>query len=180
MEELTLTTPALLFSAVSLILLAYTNRFLSYAQLVRQLRDRYVENPSDITEASNREFTETVEPDPYNARTGYCKSFSLRSQYVSYLYRTAIIFCLRIRTGTDSVDSLSRRIFPRNTDFHPFTGDLLGNDGEREKQKITRLTIPPIKFYQDTTRQGRMTVKRLPLPTSDLSSILPPSFSIIT
>ena len=52
MEELTLTTPALLFSAVSLILLAYTNRFLSYAQLVRQLRDRYVENPSDITEAT--------------------------------------------------------------------------------------------------------------------------------
>ena len=51
MEELTLTTPALLFSAVSLILLAYTNRFLSYAQLVRQLRDRYMENPSDITEA---------------------------------------------------------------------------------------------------------------------------------
>ena len=51
MEELTLTTPALLFPAVSLILLAYTNRFLSYAQLVRQLRDRYVENPSDITEA---------------------------------------------------------------------------------------------------------------------------------
>ncbi len=47
MEELTLTTPALLFSAVSLILLAYTNRFLSYAQLVRQLRDRYMENPSD-------------------------------------------------------------------------------------------------------------------------------------
>ncbi len=51
MEELTLTTPALLFSAVSLILLAYTNRFLSYAQLVRQLRDRYMENPSNITVA---------------------------------------------------------------------------------------------------------------------------------
>ena len=47
MEELTLTTPALLFSAVSLILLAYTNRFL----LVRQLRDRYMENPTDITVA---------------------------------------------------------------------------------------------------------------------------------
>ena len=50
MEELTLTTPALLFSAVSLILLAYTNRFLSYAQLVRQLRDRYMD-PTDITVA---------------------------------------------------------------------------------------------------------------------------------
>ena len=47
MQELTLTTPALLFSAVSLILLAYTNRFLSYAQLVRQLRDRYLDNPED-------------------------------------------------------------------------------------------------------------------------------------
>ena len=41
MEEFTLTTPALLFSAVSLILLAYTNRFLAYAQLVRTLRERY-------------------------------------------------------------------------------------------------------------------------------------------
>ena len=51
MQELTLTTPALLFSAVSLILLAYTNRFLSYAQLVRQLRDRYLDSPEEITEA---------------------------------------------------------------------------------------------------------------------------------
>ena len=32
--EIDLTTPALLFSAISLIMLAYTNRFLSYAQLV--------------------------------------------------------------------------------------------------------------------------------------------------
>lgn len=51
MEELTLTTPALLFSAVSLILLAYTNRFLSYAQLVRTLKDQYTKNPTTITAA---------------------------------------------------------------------------------------------------------------------------------
>lgn len=51
MEEMTLTTPALLFSAVSLILLAYTNRFLSYAQLVRILKDRYEENPSAVAAA---------------------------------------------------------------------------------------------------------------------------------
>lgn len=179
MEELTLTTPALLFSAVSLILLAYTNRFLSYAQLVRQLRDRYVENPSDITEAQIENLRKRLNLTRTMQGLGIASLF-LCVVSMFLIYRTAIIFCLRIRTGTDSVDSLSRRIFPRNTDFHPFTGDLLGNDGEREKQKITRLTIPPIKFYQDTTRQGRMTVKRLPLPTSDLSSILPPSFSIIT
>ena len=51
MEELTLTTPALLFSAVSLILLAYTNRFLSYAQLVRALKEQYLQQPSHVTRA---------------------------------------------------------------------------------------------------------------------------------
>lgn len=49
MEELTLTTPTLLFSAVSLIMLAYTNRFLSYAQLVRSLKDSYAQDPSEVT-----------------------------------------------------------------------------------------------------------------------------------
>lgn len=51
MKELTLITPTFLFSAVSLILLAYTNRFLSYAQLVRTLKDRYMEDHSAITHA---------------------------------------------------------------------------------------------------------------------------------
>ena len=37
MFELTLTDPALLFSAISLIMLAYTNRFLTYASVVRNL-----------------------------------------------------------------------------------------------------------------------------------------------
>lgn len=48
MEPLTLTTPALLFSAISLILLAYTNRFLTIAQLVRGLHAQYKENPTQI------------------------------------------------------------------------------------------------------------------------------------
>ncbi|MFW5850933.1 MAG: DUF2721 domain-containing protein [Bacteroidota bacterium] len=46
--ELTLTTPALLFSAISLIMLAYTNRFLSYASLVRTLHDKYMQSKSSI------------------------------------------------------------------------------------------------------------------------------------
>lgn len=49
MTELTLSTPSILFSAISLILLAYTNRFLSYAQLVRTLKADYDKNPSTIT-----------------------------------------------------------------------------------------------------------------------------------
>jgi len=43
MEQLTLTTPALLFSAISLIMLAYTNRFLAYAAVGRNLHDKYLE-----------------------------------------------------------------------------------------------------------------------------------------
>ncbi len=39
--ELTLTTPALLFPAISLLMLAYTNRFVVLAQLVRELYHRY-------------------------------------------------------------------------------------------------------------------------------------------
>ena len=51
MNDLTLATPALLFSAVSLIMLAYTNRFLSYAQLVRTLKDQYIRQHSEVTAA---------------------------------------------------------------------------------------------------------------------------------
>ncbi|MBB3189904.1 DUF2721 domain-containing protein [Halomonas cerina] len=36
---MSLTTPALLFPAISLLLLAYTNRFLTLAQLIRKLAD---------------------------------------------------------------------------------------------------------------------------------------------
>ena len=39
--ELTLATPALLFPAISLLLLAFTNRFLALATLIRDLQARY-------------------------------------------------------------------------------------------------------------------------------------------
>jgi hypothetical protein len=43
--ELTLSTPALLFPAISLLLLAYTNRFLTLAALTRELYGRYKAQP---------------------------------------------------------------------------------------------------------------------------------------
>lgn len=43
---LNIETPALLFSATSLILLAYTNRFLTIAQIVRSLKKNYEEHNS--------------------------------------------------------------------------------------------------------------------------------------
>jgi len=39
--DISLTTPALLFPTVSLLMLAYTNRFLTLASIIRKLHDRY-------------------------------------------------------------------------------------------------------------------------------------------
>jgi hypothetical protein len=43
--ELSITTPALLFPAISLLMLAYTNRFLALANLIRNLHDKYKKDP---------------------------------------------------------------------------------------------------------------------------------------
>jgi hypothetical protein len=45
---LDLATPALLFPAISLLLLAYTNRFLSLAALIRSLHERYREGRETV------------------------------------------------------------------------------------------------------------------------------------
>jgi hypothetical protein len=45
--EINITTPALLFPAISLLMLAYTNRFLTIATIIRNLYDRYGSVPSD-------------------------------------------------------------------------------------------------------------------------------------
>ena len=52
---LDLTTPSLLFSAISLILLAYTNLFLSYASVVRALKEKHQQthDPKDIAQIAN-------------------------------------------------------------------------------------------------------------------------------
>jgi hypothetical protein len=47
--EFTLQTPTLLFSAISLLMLAYTNRFVVIANLIRELYAAHMANPSDVT-----------------------------------------------------------------------------------------------------------------------------------
>ena len=46
--DITLTTPALLFPALSLLMLAYTNRFLTLSSIIRDLHQRYQETHDDI------------------------------------------------------------------------------------------------------------------------------------
>ncbi|MEB2786465.1 DUF2721 domain-containing protein [Algoriphagus persicinus] len=45
--ELQLSTPALLFSAITLLMLAYTNRFLAIASLIRGLHKKFLESPDE-------------------------------------------------------------------------------------------------------------------------------------
>ena len=45
--EISITTPALLFPAISLLMLAYTNRFLTIATIIRNLHDRYKSDAND-------------------------------------------------------------------------------------------------------------------------------------
>ena len=47
MNEFSLTTPAVLFPAISLLMLAYTNRFLAVSHLIRSLKDKYVEDGAE-------------------------------------------------------------------------------------------------------------------------------------
>ena len=54
--ELSITTPALLFPAISLLMLAYTNRFLALASLIRKLHDKYKQDPDQkhiVTQIKN-------------------------------------------------------------------------------------------------------------------------------
>ncbi|WP_442505161.1 DUF2721 domain-containing protein [Novipirellula sp. SH528] len=46
-----LTTPALLFSTISLLLLAYTNRFLALATVIRTLHREYQKTPDPVAAA---------------------------------------------------------------------------------------------------------------------------------
>lgn len=45
--ELGIGTPALLFSTVSLLMIAFTNRFMSMASLIRGLHEKFQQNPAD-------------------------------------------------------------------------------------------------------------------------------------
>jgi hypothetical protein len=46
--EFTLTTPALLFPAISLLMLAYTNRFLTISSLIRSLHAQHKTAPDPL------------------------------------------------------------------------------------------------------------------------------------
>ncbi len=47
MDNFSINTPSLLFPAISLLMLAYTNRFLAISSIIRQLYDHHTSNPNE-------------------------------------------------------------------------------------------------------------------------------------
>ncbi len=47
MTEFTITTPAVLFPAISLLILAYMNKFLAITTLIRKLKDKYIQDEDE-------------------------------------------------------------------------------------------------------------------------------------
>lgn len=93
MTTISISTPALLFSAISLIMLAQTNRFLSYAQLVRNLQDEHEVNPTKITKGQIR-----------NLRTRLYLTRSMQVTGISSLL-LCVVSMLCIYTGFMSLGS---------------------------------------------------------------------------
>ena len=119
--EIDLTTPALLFSAISLIMLAYTNRFLSYAQLVRTLKDQYREI---IRRLRQHRFLISANAlsDTCYAGDRYRELVALRGQYVFNVYTALPHIRIYFWTGTGAAHYFFRHFCPRDLYFRQGAG----------------------------------------------------------
>ena len=117
MQELTLTTPSLLFSAVSLILLAYTNRFISYASLVRTLKEKHQQthDPKDIAQIANLRKRLYLTRSMQDIRSA--KPTLLRGLDVLHLYLMANHSRLDIWNRIASIGSFAMRMYLGNKYF---------------------------------------------------------------
>ncbi len=87
---MSLTTPALLFPAISLLLLAYTNRFLVLAQLIRQLHSARKDTPEHLIFRQIRGLRKRIQ------LIKYMQSFGV----VSFLLCTGSMFSLFLQLSS--------------------------------------------------------------------------------
>ena len=147
--EIDLTTPALLFSAISLIMLAYTNRFLSYAQLVRTLKEQYMENPSSVKAAQIANLRKRL----YLTRAGggHRQPAAVRGQHVLCLYPSPSAFGLYLRFGADIADYFAGHIGVRNI----YIGEVFGDTSQRyARVEALRDDVPYGEFQFSPVNHG--------------------------
>ena len=102
--EISLNTPALLFPAVSLLLIAYTNRYLTIAKLIRDLKTEY-DKEQDVVSLRQIAFLKRRESLIRNMQTLsiariFCCTFSMaliffhEAQWGGYLFGAALVLML--------------------------------------------------------------------------------------
>ncbi|WP_242876029.1 DUF2721 domain-containing protein [Cellulosilyticum sp. I15G10I2] len=98
--ELSLTTPALLFPAISLLMLAYTNRFIVLAQLVRDLYTKYKQEPDIVLKEQIRNLRIRLKiirnMQIFGALSFFFCVMSMFLIYANYLFFANIVFGLSL------------------------------------------------------------------------------------
>ena len=82
--EFSISTPALLFSAITILILAYTNRFLALASLVRQHITLYKESPEESILRQLKNFRQRLIVIKYTQIIGV----------LSFLFCVVSMFCI--------------------------------------------------------------------------------------
>jgi hypothetical protein len=97
--ELSINTPALLFPAITLLMLAYTNRFLGLATLIRNLPAKYkqIQEDKEVIVAQINNLNKRLVLIRRMQIYGIV-SFFLRVEYVFYLYTTQRLGSLYFRS----------------------------------------------------------------------------------
>ena len=88
MDALTLTTLTLLFSVISLIMLAYANRFLAYAAVIHSLHDKYLQKKDSILIAQIENIKKATLLNTVDANFWNKQFITLCTYYVFNLHRT--------------------------------------------------------------------------------------------
>jgi hypothetical protein len=113
--ELTLTTPALLFPAISLLLLAYTNRFLALAALLRDLHDRYTQNPSPQIGGQLQNLRQRVEiirnMQVFGVAGFFCCVLCMFLQFAGYIEPSKWVFAISLLALLVSLALSLREVF---------------------------------------------------------------------
>ena len=98
--EFTISTPAILFSAISLLMLAYTNRFLALAALVRQFIQKFAEEKDKHLLKQIRNFKKRLTIIKYTQLFGVVSFLlcviSMFSIFMNMIIAAEIIFALSL------------------------------------------------------------------------------------
>jgi hypothetical protein len=128
---LTITTPAILFPAITLLMLAYTNRFLALSQLIRSLHKEYLVSSSLNTLTQIKHLGLRVRliqiMQAFGALSILCCSFSIFSISINYSGR--IFFYASLVCFIGSVFSSFLEILLSTNALHVLLYDLKKNQG---------------------------------------------------